>query len=334
MLVLGAACQPTLRVPVAWPGLQARVRRIGYLSSNPSGRGELDPFLQGMTELGYVEGRDHNVDARYAELHLDQVPALAVELVATGPDVVLTEAYPAAQAAKDATAQSASSSKPPIPVVFTLVTDPVGLGLVASLAKPGGNVTGLSTLSPALSNKRMELLKAIAPDVKQMAVFLDPSNMGTLAIFTQTASAGAALGIQVRSIPVRLADDVDGALAAAVAAHAEALMALPATAFQVANVHKRLVDFAAVHRMVVLATDRGSPPGPPDGVLLSVGPGYTGIFHRAASYVDRIFKGAQPQDLPVEQPTTFDVMVNLQAAQALGLIIPPEVAAQVTEWIR
>jgi putative ABC transport system substrate-binding protein len=276
---------------------------------------------------------------RYAELHYERAPALAAELIATEPDVLLTEAYPAVQAAKDATAQEDgsqehASGKPPVPVVFVLVTDPVGLGLVASLARPGGNVTGLSTLSPALSNKRMELLKAIAPDVKQVAVLHDPSNPSTLAIFNQTASAGEALGLHVSSIPVRIPEDADGALEAALSAQAGALMPLPATAFQVAELHKRLLAFASQHRMVIVTTDRGSPPTPPDGVLLAVGPGYTGIFHRAASYVDKIFKGAQPGDLPVEQPTMFDVMLNLKSAQALGLSIPPEVAEQVTELIR
>ncbi|MBV9544912.1 MAG: ABC transporter substrate-binding protein [Chloroflexi bacterium] len=331
---LAVARQPISRLSVKWPGLEARVRRIGYLSSNPSGRGELDPFLQGLSELGYAEGRDYALQTRYAELHYEKAPALAAELVATEPDVVLTEAYPATQAAKDATAEAAGIGKPPIPVVFVLVTDPIGLGLVASLAKPGGNITGLSTLSPALSNKRMELLKAVAPDVKRVGVLHDPSNPSTLAIFNQTASAGEALGLDVSSIPVRLLDDADGARAAALAARVGALMPLPATVFQVAELHKRLVEFAAQNRMVIVSTDRGSPPASADGVLLAVGPGYTRIFRRAADYVDKIFKGAQPADLPVEQPTTFDVMVNLKVAQALGLSIPPEVAEQVTEWIR
>jgi putative ABC transport system substrate-binding protein len=317
--------------PDPWSAALPRVRRIGYLPYNPSGRGELDPFILGLRDLGYAEGQDYTIESRYAELHPDRTPGLASELVRLQPDIILTEAFPAAMAAKSVTNSVATSGAPSIPVVFVLVTDPVALGLVAGMARPGGNVTGLNTLSPAISTKRMELLHAIAPEVSRVTVLHDPDNPSTLEIFRQTEAAGQALGMEVLTSAVRVPEDVAGALSAVLAQHASAVVVAPATAFQTTDQRTRLLDFAAQHGLITIATD---PSAASYGYLLAAGPRYADIFRRAASYVDKIFKGAHPADLPVEQPTTFDIAVNLTTAKALGLAITPEVAAQVTEWAK
>jgi putative tryptophan/tyrosine transport system substrate-binding protein len=291
----------------------ARMPRIGFLASGPR-----EDFLRGLRERGYEPGQNIHIEYRFSEAQNERLPGLAAELVDLQPDLIVTVGG-AGLAAKQATST--------IPIVAVAVPDPVGSGLVASLARPGGNVTALSTLGDGMDMKRMERLKEVVPAASRVAVLANPSP-GTGPRLANFEAAARALGQQVRLVPARTPDDYAGAFAAAVDWGADALLVPsgPTT-----NYPTRVVEFATQHRLPTFYehrefTDLGG--------FVTFGPNFPEIYRRAAAYVDRILKGAKPADLPVEEPTTFDFVINLKTAQALGLNIPQSVLAEATEVLQ
>jgi putative ABC transport system substrate-binding protein len=299
----------------------AHVPRIGYLVFGRAGPSTWDDaFRQGLAELGYVEGGNLAIEWRFTQ-RAELVPGLAAELVRLPVDLIVA-AGGAVNVAKDATAM--------IPIVMPVSGDPVGQGLVASLARPGGNITGLTTLSSSeLARKRLQLLKEVAPEASRVAVLWNPGNPGKAIEFQQAQAAAAALGLTLHSLEVRGPDDFDGAFGAAAAGHADALNALSEALI---NDHAaRIAHFALAGRLPSVFELRELADA---GGLMSYGPNVHDLFRRAAAYVDRILKGANPADLPVEQPTKFDFVLNLRTAQALGRIIPQSAPQQATELIQ
>jgi putative tryptophan/tyrosine transport system substrate-binding protein len=305
---LAAEAQPVAKVP-----------RIGVLANNSLASASvhyLEPFRQGLRDLGYVEGQNIVVEYRFAEWQEDRLPALAAELVQLPVEILVTVAAPATRVARQATST--------IPIVFMIVNDPVGQGFVASLAQPGGNVTGLSTLSSELSGKRLELLQEAVPGLRRVAVFWNAANPGMALQFREAQAAAQGLGLALHSLEVRSPDECDRAIAAALEAHAEGLVVLAGTPVRS---HTQIVDFAAMHRLPAIYAE---PQFVKVGGLMSYGPNYREIARRAPVYVDKILKGATPASLPVEQVMRFDFVINLKTAQTLGLTLPPHLLAPCT----
>jgi putative ABC transport system substrate-binding protein len=302
----------------------AKVPRIGFFSTDSPAsevaRYYLEAFRQGLRELGYVEGQNIAIEERFAAWRDERLAELAAELVRLNVEVIVTQAAPATQAARHATGI--------IPIVFTNVNDPVGQGIVASLARPGANVTGLSTLSSPISGKRLELLKEAVPEVARVAVFWNAANPAFALMLREMPSAAQALGLQLQSLEVQSPDDLDRAFEVAIGERADSLVVLPGTPMRSPT---QVVDFAATHRLPAMYTERARVEA---GGLMSYGPNYREISRRAAIYVDKILKGTKPADLPVEQPTKFEFVVNLKTAEALGLTIPPLLLFQADEVIR
>ncbi|MET0165331.1 MAG: ABC transporter substrate-binding protein [Vicinamibacterales bacterium] len=295
-----------------------KVPRIGILGNED---GPIwDGFRQGMRDLGYVDGRNVAMDWRWAEGRSDRWPALASELVLLKVDIIVASGTQPTRAVKDVTST--------IPIVMSLSAYPDKIGLVESLARPGGNVTGLSNVSPDLMGKRFELLKEIAPKVSRVAVLWNPTSPVEPLGFRAVQAAGVATGLDIKSIEVRTPDDYVAAFAAVTASRADALYAFT----NVANFKFRqsIVDFALKSRLPDIYEDR---PFVESGGLLSYGPSLADMYRRAASYVDKILKGAKPADLPVEQPTKFDLFINPKTAKALGLTIPQSMLARGGELI-
>jgi len=315
-----------LAAPLAAEAQQAaKVARIGYLSPNLAASPHLrDAFLQGLHDLGYVEGRNVVIEYRDAEGKLERLPALAAELVALKVDVILAEGGTLGpRVAKQATRT--------IPIVFAGAGDPVGSGLVTSLARPGGNVTGLSSLNPELIGKRLELLKQAVPGVDRVAVLRQPVALGerTAKDMLKAADVAArALGVQPQFIEARGPDEFAKAFSDMTSARAGALTLLPSAMFL--REHRRLVDLAAKNRLPAAYTSREFVDA---GGLMSYGANQPDLFRRAATYVDKILKGAKPGDLPVEQPRKFELVINLKAAKALGLTIPPSLLQRADQVI-
>jgi putative tryptophan/tyrosine transport system substrate-binding protein len=294
----------------------ARTPRIGFLAPRTN-----EDFLRGLREHGYEDGRNIHIEYRFSEGRHERLSELATELVDLKPDVLVTMGLPAGLAAKQATST--------IPIVAASVPDPVGSGLVASLARPGGNVTALSTSGNDTDMKRMERLKELVPTASRVAVLANPNSPATGPRLTNFEAAARVLGQQVRLLPAREPDELAGAFAAAVDWGADALL-VPSDG--VTSSHRaRVVELAAQHRLPTFY-EHGE--FTHLGGLASYGPDYAAIYRRAADYVDKILKGAKPADLPVEQPTTFDFVLNLTTAQALGLTIPQSMLQQATELIR
>jgi putative ABC transport system substrate-binding protein len=274
-------------------------------------------FLEGMRALGYVEGHNLVLEYRYAEGQYERFPALAAELVRLPVDVLMVGSTPAALAAQHATTT--------LPIVMAGVGDPVGSGLVASLARPGGNVTGLSVLSPELIGKQLEFLKNLLPTVSRVAVLWNPDNPIAALLVQEADRAAQALGVQLHRVEARGPDAFDSAFAAMIRAHAGALLAVPDALFF--QHRSRLAELAVTHRLPMMFNSR---PFVEAGGLLCYGPSFPDIGRRAAAYVDKILKGAKPG----EQPTKFELIINLKTAQALGLTFPPAILLQATEVIR
>jgi putative ABC transport system substrate-binding protein len=320
LLVLGVA-------PLAAEAQQAaKVARIGYLSTNLAASPHLrDAFRQGLRDLGYVEGRNVVVEFRDAEGKVDRFPALAAELVALKVDVIVAEGGTLGP-------RVAMQATRTIPIVFAGAGDPVGSGLVTSLARPGGNVTGLSGIGPELIGKRLELLKQAVPGVDRVAVLRQPVALGerTANDMLKAADVAArALGVQPQFIEARDPADLGRAFSDMSSARAGALTVLPANMFL--REHRRLVDLAAKSRLPAVYTSREFVDA---GGLMSYGASQPDLFRRAATYVDKILKGAKPGDLPVEQPTKFELVINLKTAKVLDLTIPRSVLAQADEVIQ
>jgi len=312
--------------PLAAEAQQAgRIPRVGVLATRTAGDARLEGLLQGLRELGYVEGRNLLVEYRDAEGKTERFPALAAELVSLKCDVIVTTGGTlAAQAAKQATTT--------LPIVFASVGDAVAEGLVTSLARPGGNVTGLTVAATELVSKSLEVIKQAVPGVKRVAILFKPDAMPDSAKKERLKAADVAaraLGLRLQIVEARGAEDFDRAFSDMTRARADAL-AVPAT--QVFNLERRrLVNLAAKNRLPAVYPNRDFVDA---GGLMSYGPNLADMARRAASYVDKILKGAKPADLPVEQPTRFELVINLKTAKALGLTIPPSVLGRADEVIQ
>ena len=301
-----------------------KVPRIGYLvDSSPSSTrevGQVEAFRQGLRELGYVEGQNIAIEYRYAEGVEERLPNLAADLVQLSVDVIFVTGTTGTQAAKRATKT--------IPIVMTSVTDPVGTGLVASLAHPGGNVTGLSNFSE-LGGKQLELLKEAFPRVARVAVIWDPANAANARLLAEMKVTADGLRTVLQFLEVRSSDDFDLAFSAIKKGDARALIVLRNV---ITYTHpKRIVDFAVKSKLPAMYPDRVLVDA---GGLMSYGPNFLDMIHRAATYVDKILKGAKPADLPVEQPTKFEFIINMKAAKQIGLTIPPNVLARADKIIK
>ena len=319
LLVLGAA-------PLAAEAQQAaQVARIGYLATNLATNPLLrEAFRRGLRDLGYVEGRNLVIEYRGAEGKLERLPALAAELVTLKVDVIVAPSGVGALAAKQATKT--------IPIVFAVAADPVASGLVASLARPGGNVTGSSTLTSALIGKCLELLTQAVPGVSGVAVLWQP---GAFAERTEkdmlkaAEVAARALAVRLQFVEARGPEDFDRAFSDMTRARASALTVLSMPLF--ISERRRLVDLAAKNRLPTVYSFRE---GVDAGGLMAYGANLADLLRRAASYVDKILKGAKPGDLPVEQPTKFELVINMKTAKALGLTISQSVLARADEVIQ
>ncbi len=304
-------------------GAQAaeRVSRIGYLSA--ASRSDLfeGAFRQGLRELGYVEGQTVTIEYRFAEGRVDRLPKLAAELVGLKVDLIVTAGMNAARAVREATKTT--------PIVMAAGGDPVAAGIVASLARPGGNVTGFSFMSPDLGGKRLELLKEAMPRVSRVAVLFNPANVGSVLERKSTEDAAGALGARLQPLEVRRVDDLEGAFRAAAKKRAQALIAFRDA---LVEAHRgRILDLAARGRLPTMFEQRDFVEA---GGLMSYGPNLPDLFRRAATYVDKILKGAKPADLPVEQPTRFELVINLKTAKALGLTIPQSILIRADQVIQ
>jgi putative ABC transport system substrate-binding protein len=301
-----------------------KVARIGYLSgqSRSTATVRIDPFRQGLRELGCVEGENLIIEWRFADEKFDRLPALAAELVRLKVDVIVTTGRIPTRAAKEATST--------IPIVMTQDSDPVANGFVASLARPGGNITGLSTLSPELSGKQLELLREVVPKLSRVAVFGTSTAPGNAQILRAVELAGGALKVQIQYLDVQSPKDIETAFRAAGKGRAEAVLMMVAGA--VALPHRaKIIDLAVKSQLPAIHQNRGNVEA---GGLMSYGPNLTDLDKRAATYVDKILKGAKPADLPVEQPTKFELVINLKSAKQIGLTIPQSVLYRADKVIR
>ncbi len=308
--------------PLAAEGQQVgKVYRIGYLSiaSGPSPRTEA--LRQGLRELGYIEGKNITIEYRFAQEKADRLRGLATELVNLKVDLIVTGGPTATRAAQQATRT--------LPVVMAWGGDPVEARFVASLAQPGSNITGLTSMATELGSKRLGLLKEAVPHISRVAVLWNPSHSEASASFRETEGATRALGLSLESIEVRSAADLEGAFRRAVTRHADALTVLldPVTLLNEAKV----AELAARSRIPSIFYERRFATA---GGLMAYGPLDEDLHRRAAGYVDKILKGAKPADLPVEQPTKFELVINLKAAKALGLTIPPSLLQRADEIIQ
>ncbi len=295
----------------AQPKPADKIWRIGILvqAGRVSGSSTyLKEFLRGMRELGYVEGRNLQVDWRYADNQLDRLPALAAELLALRPDVLVANANAAPLALQKTTST--------VPIVMLSPGDPVGSGLVKSLAHPGGNITGLTVMGE-LGPKRLQLLRDMAPKLTQVALLQPTGHPRNRVILEGLQAAAKTLGVKLLPLEAATLAEIDTAFAVMAKAQVRALIVSPDPLFSQNSA--RLAELAAKQRLPAIAADRGYAQA---GLLLSYGPSYADSFHRGAYYVDRIFKGAKPADLPIEQPTRFELFINGKTAKALGLTIP------------
>jgi putative ABC transport system substrate-binding protein len=313
--------------PVAAEAQQAaKIARIGYLGPNPAASAAPhlpEAFLQGLRDLGYVEGRNVVIEYRSAEGKYERLPALAADLVALKVDVIVVTSTPAALAAKQATRT--------IPIVLAWAGDPVGSGLVTSLARPGGNVTGLSVLLPELVGKRLELLTQAVPGVSRVAALWHPGDYAERTdkdMLKEADVAARALGVRLQVVEARGPEDFDRAFSDMTRARADAVTVQSTNVFFIER--RRLVDLAAMNRLPAMYLTREFVDA---GGLMSYGPNVADLFRRAATYVDKILKGAKPADLPVEQPTKFELVINLKTAKALGLTIPQSVLARADQVV-
>jgi putative ABC transport system substrate-binding protein len=301
----------------------AKIPRIGILvaASAFSYTSRIEALRQRLRELGFVEGKNIVIEYRYAEGKLERLPDLAAELVQLKVDVIVTAANAATLAAKKASAT--------IPIVFGATADPVGSGLVSSLARPGGNITGLSNIAQDLDGKRLELLNESFPRVARVAFLWGSGNPRGNERLTELEAEAKALGLKLLSLQVRSRDDFDNAFARAKREGAKAL--ITSTAPLINTQQRQVLDFAVKNRLPAMY------PGSEfveAGGLMSYGPNYTDLFRRAADFVDKILKGTKPADLPIEQPKKFEFVINLKSAKEIGVAIPPNVLARADQVLK
>jgi putative tryptophan/tyrosine transport system substrate-binding protein len=300
-----------------------KVPRIGYLSGSGLSvlSSRIEAFRQGLRELGYVEGKNIIIEWRSAEGKFDRLPELAAELVRLKVDVIVSPGPIVTRPAKEATST--------IPIVMAQDTDPVGSGFIASLARPGGNITGLAALAPEMSGKQLELMKEIMPKLSRVTVIGNSTNPGDAQALRETVLAAGAYEIYLRYLDVQDPKDIEPVLRAAAKGRADAVMVLGNPILNLQR--QQVVDLAAKHRLPATYT---RPEYIDAGGLMYYGTNYNDLFRRAATYVDKILKGAKPADLPVEQPKKFEFIINLKAAKQIGLTIPPNVLARADRVIR
>ena len=308
-----AAAQPPEKVP-----------RVGYLlggsHSDPQRQRLLEAFRQGLRELGYVEGQNIAIESRWAEGKDDRFPALAADLVRSKVDVIVAGSGAATQAAQQATRT--------IPIVMSTVADPLGSGLVASLARPGGNVTGMTVMSPDVAGKQLELLKEVVPKLSRVALLTNPDNPSSARFVREAEAAARALGVRLQSLEARNPQEIDGAFAAMTRERAGALLILPDVIFL--SQRRQMAELATKRRLPAVYGVREYAEA---GGLMAYGANYIDLVRRAATFVDKILKGAKPGDLAVEQPTKFELVINLRTAKAIGLTIPPSLLQRADQII-
>jgi putative tryptophan/tyrosine transport system substrate-binding protein len=315
--LLHALCLP------AWAQQAAKVPRIGFLTaiSAASMSARMEAFRKALHELGYVEGKNILIEYRHGEGKLDRLPVFAAELVRLKVDVIVTAGASGTGPTKEATTT--------IPIVMAQDGDPVATGVVASLARPGGNITGLSTLAPGLSGKRLELLKEIVPKLSRVAVFGTSTQPNNAQQLREVELAAKAFGVKVQYLDVLSPKDIETAFRAAGKERAGAGLVLSGPV--IFSQRPQILDLAVKSRLPVIFLQNEYVE---DGGLMSYAPNYADLFRRAATYVDKILKGTKPADLPVEQPTKFEFVINLKAAKQIGLTIPPNVLARADKVIR
>ena len=302
---------------------RGKVPRIGFLAApSPSFFStRMNAFREDLYDLGHVEGKNIAIEYRYAGGKLDRLPALAAELVRLRVDVIVTSSAPGALAAKNVTGT--------VPIVFVTAGDPVGMGLVTSLARPGGNITGLTTHAPELSGKRLELLKEVLPKITRAAVLWNPSNPGFSEMLKEMQTASQAHALQLQSLEVQSLEDFEGAFESLTRGDSHAIIVV---SDPLLNTHHRLIlDLAGKYRLPVMY---GGPEVVDAGGLMSYAPSFTDQYRRAATYVDKILKGTKPADLPVERPMKFELVINLKAAKQIGLTIPGSVVYRADRVIK
>ena len=300
-----------------------KIPRIGFLTaiSAASMSARMEAFRKGLHELGYVEGKNMLIEYRYAEGKLDRLPAFAAELVRLKVDVIVTAGASGTGPAKEATTT--------IPIVMAQDGDPVATGVVASLARPGGNITGLSTLAPGLSGKRLELLKEIVPKLSRVAVFATSTQPNYAQLLNEVELAAKTFGVNLQNLDLLGPKDIETAFRAADKEHAGAVLVLASSV--ALSQRSQILDLAIKNRLPVIFPQSEYVD---DGGLMSYAPNYPDLFRRAATFVDKILKGAKPGDLPVEQPMKFEFIINLKGAKQIGLTIPPNVLARADRVIR
>ena len=298
-----------------------KIHRIGFLSPSSSADPSiLDAFREGLREVGYAEGHNITIASRWAEGKYDRLPGLAAQLVGLKVDIIVATAVPAIRAAKEATRT--------IPIIMAVVVDPMATGLVASLARPGGNITGLSSMAPQITGKQLEMLKEVVPKASLVAVLWNPANAGNAPQIQQAQDAARALGVRLQPLGARGSSEIDSAFATMTSAQVGAVIVLVDA--MLLDHRTQIADLAARRRLPAVY---GLSDHAEAGGLMAYGPNRLGIVRRAATYVDRILKGAKPGDLPIEQPTKFELVINLKTAKALGLTIPPSLLQRADQVI-
>jgi putative ABC transport system substrate-binding protein len=299
----------------------AKVPRVGFMGNSTEAleTNLIEPFRLGLRARGYQEGRNIVIEYRWAEGRYERFPALVTELLAAKVDVIVTAGTPASLAVKKATSV--------VPLVL-IAGDPVGTGIVSSLARPGGNITGLSATAPDLEGKRLELLREVVPNLSQVAFFLNPANALHEVSLRQTRAATNTLHIKLLPQEVRRSEDLDGAFASIVKERPDGLLILADRVFL--HDRERIMKFAAERRLPSVNAYRELVEA---GGLMSYGPSYEDMHRHAADYVDKILRGAKPGDLPIEQPTKFNLLINAKAAKALAIALPPTLLARADEVI-
>ena len=306
-------------VNVAEAQQAGKVYRIGVLGDAPSSFWEA--FRQGLQEIGYVEGKNLVIEYRWGQGKYERLPDLAVELVRLKVDIIVASGFTAIRSAKQATST--------IPIVMVIGSDPFARGLIVSLARPGGNLTGVASIVVELNAKRLELLKETFPEVSLVAVLANATSSAFLTATQEVEAAARSLKLPLQLLKVRGPDDFESAFEAAANRRAGALIVLPSTMFF--SHPRRLADLALKSRLPTISADVKYAEA---GGLIAYGPSFSHLYHRAATYVDKILKGAKPADFPVEQPVKFELVVNLKTAKALGLTIPPSILFRADKVIK